>query len=429
MLITVSYWIIPTVPYYAGSYKLNLIRNDRFLKRFGKRLLGAIRQPLLRRNRSNVTLLDSEIDSNLSLAVTPKRTFSLLSQRTLLSKKNNLDEENFYMEDLKLTNGMLSEEHEANGDDTLFHGEEMAIINLEKENGEFGFNIVGGTDQEYIPGDPGIFISRIRNGGSASRDSRLKIGDRIVSVNGILLTGRTHDDAVEILHNTKGTAVLMIEQNAESRVLNKPTELSGILSSNESISSLKSEQRTLSSNQRTSMSSKSMNPYMSQIMPESTEVEKKKSTLSSANEANNDYVDGERMMKNETENQNEVRRTEHERMLEVGSVTTASPLTSLNDETAKTIDERSGEAASLNNGDNHGDNDDDYEDGENGLTSCDHSSSVIDDIPVTPKRPYRLLDPSNPSIFNEVLAVSVGVAALGAGIYVIYKFVKHRSAP
>ncbi|VDO79838.1 unnamed protein product, partial [Onchocerca flexuosa] len=84
----------------------------------------------------------------------------------------------------------------------------------------FGFNIVGGIDQEYIPGDSGIFISKIGIRGPASQDKRLKIGDRIISVNGVLLAGKTHDDAVRLLHNTKGSAVLVIEQNAESRILN-----------------------------------------------------------------------------------------------------------------------------------------------------------------------------------------------------------------
>ncbi|VDN81851.1 unnamed protein product [Brugia pahangi] len=406
----------------------NLIRNDRFLKRFGKRLFSVFRRPLLRRNRSNVTLFDSEIDSNFSLAtVTPKRAFSLLSQRTLLSRKSNRNGENFYMEGLKLTNKLKLD---ANGDSILLNGEETIIIKLEKENGEFGFNIVGGIDQEYIPGDSGIFISRIQNGGSAARDKRLKIGDRIISVNGILLADKTHNDAVQILQNTKSSAVLMIEQNAESRILNKPTELSGVSSSDESTLSLKSEQRSLPSNQFSIMSSKSMNTYMSQIVPESAGIDETKNSLSSSNEvvylasnSTDNYPDDKDMTKNDAENQNEIS-VEHKQMLDTGSVTTVSLLTPLNNETAKTIDERSNGLISLSNNDD----DYDYED-ESALTSCGHSSSVIDDVPVTPKRPYRLLDPSNPSIFNEVLAVTVGIAALGAGIYVVYKFIAHRSSP
>ncbi|VDK73680.1 unnamed protein product, partial [Onchocerca ochengi] len=196
---------------------------DRFFKRFGKRLLtrfrGAFKQPL-RRNRSNITIMDSEIESNFSPIVTPRRSFSLLNQRISSSNKNNPDGENSCMEESKLTNGTLLEEYDANGDDISLYGKETAVIRLVKQNGEFGFNIVGGSDQEYIPGDPGIFISMIRKRGPASQDKRLKIGDRIISVNGVLLAGKTHADAVQLLHNTKSSAVLIIEQNAESRVLN-----------------------------------------------------------------------------------------------------------------------------------------------------------------------------------------------------------------
>lgn len=39
-------------------------------------------------------------------------------------------------------------------------------------------------------------------------------------MNGILLAGKTRDDALQIFHNTEGSAVFIIEQDAESRVLN-----------------------------------------------------------------------------------------------------------------------------------------------------------------------------------------------------------------
>ncbi|KAL3985608.1 PDZ domain (Also known as DHR or GLGF) family protein [Acanthocheilonema viteae] len=412
--------------FYDYLDKRDLVRNDRLLKRFGKRLLRALKQPLLRRHRSNLTLLDEEIDSNFSLAIIPKRAFSLLNQRILLSKENNLMED--YMEDSKLTNGMVSKDRPVNSDDISLHGEETMIIKLEKENGEFGFNIVGGTDQEYIPGEPGIFVSNVRNGGAASHDTELKIGDRIISVNGILLTGKTHNDAVQIFHNIQGSAVFMIEQGAESRILNKPTQLSGVVSSNESISSSRSDQRGFSLNQPSNISSKSANLCASRIMPESAKVEKKNPPVDemvylASNSANNDYTDSKYMKKSEAESRNEENLMEHEQMLEI-SVTTASPLTPLKDETARSIDEKSEGPILLTNDDNRDDNDHyNYED-ENALTTL--SSSVIDDIPITPKKPYKLFDPSNASVFNEVLAVSVGIVALGIGIYVVYRFVKCR---
>uniref|UniRef100_A0A915PSF7 Uncharacterized protein n=1 Tax=Setaria digitata TaxID=48799 RepID=A0A915PSF7_9BILA len=134
--------------------------------------------------------------------------------------------------------------------------------------------------------------------------------------------------------------------------------------------------------------------------------------------------------------QNDVNSTELERILGVASVTTASPLTPIKDETARTIDERSEGYTSVNNDDNVGDDNYDYERDECGsLTSC-CAGAVLDDVPVTPKRPSRLLDPAklsnfnlSPSIFNEVMVVSAGVIALGVGIYMVYQFIKRRSAP
>lgn len=44
-----------------------------------------------------------------------------------------------------------------------------------------GFNIVGGTDQQYVSDDSGIFVSRIKENGAAALDGRLQEGDKILS--------------------------------------------------------------------------------------------------------------------------------------------------------------------------------------------------------------------------------------------------------
>lgn len=41
---------------------------------------------------------------------------------------------------------------------------------------------MGGTDSQHLPGDTGIFITKIKPEGSAQHDGRLREGDRIVSV-------------------------------------------------------------------------------------------------------------------------------------------------------------------------------------------------------------------------------------------------------
>ena len=45
-----------------------------------------------------------------------------------------------------------------------------------------GFNIRGGVDNPHIPGDSGIFVTKVRENGAAFIDGRLKEGDKILSV-------------------------------------------------------------------------------------------------------------------------------------------------------------------------------------------------------------------------------------------------------
>lgn len=45
-----------------------------------------------------------------------------------------------------------------------------------------GFNIVGGTDQQYVSNDSSIYVSRIKKDGAAYLDGRLQEGDKIVAV-------------------------------------------------------------------------------------------------------------------------------------------------------------------------------------------------------------------------------------------------------
>jgi C-terminal processing protease CtpA/Prc len=45
-----------------------------------------------------------------------------------------------------------------------------------------GFNIRGGTDIPHVPGDTGIFVTRLKEDGAAFKDGRLKEGDKILEV-------------------------------------------------------------------------------------------------------------------------------------------------------------------------------------------------------------------------------------------------------
>ncbi|GBP26027.1 Protein lap4 [Eumeta japonica] len=75
-------------------------------------------------------------------------------------------------------------------------------VTLVKENGSLGFSIIGGTDHSCVPfggKEPGIFVSHVVAGGVASRSGKLRMGDRILKVNGTDLSGATHREAVQLL--------------------------------------------------------------------------------------------------------------------------------------------------------------------------------------------------------------------------------------
>ncbi|CAH1131259.1 unnamed protein product [Ceutorhynchus assimilis] len=73
---------------------------------------------------------------------------------------------------------------------------------LSKAEGSLGFSIIGGSDHSSIPfGDkePGIFISHMVPGGTAANSGKLRVGDRILKVNGEDITKFSHQDAVMAL--------------------------------------------------------------------------------------------------------------------------------------------------------------------------------------------------------------------------------------
>jgi len=100
----------------------------------------------------------------------------------------------------------------------------ILTVELEKRPSGLGFNIVGGTDSQHIPGDTGIFITKIKPEGSAQHDGRLREGDRILSVNGISLVGVTHEQAVAVFRNCKGRVKVEVEVDAERKLLYQPAK-------------------------------------------------------------------------------------------------------------------------------------------------------------------------------------------------------------
>jgi len=55
-------------------------------------------------------------------------------------------------------------------------------IELIKGNKGLGFSIAGGIGNQHIPGDNGIYVTKIMDGGAAQVDGRLVVGDKLVAV-------------------------------------------------------------------------------------------------------------------------------------------------------------------------------------------------------------------------------------------------------
>uniref|UniRef100_A0A663E3G2 Synaptojanin-2-binding protein n=1 Tax=Aquila chrysaetos chrysaetos TaxID=223781 RepID=A0A663E3G2_AQUCH len=86
------------------------------------------------------------------------------------------------------------------------------VISLTRRPSGLGFNIVGGTDQQYICNDSSIYVSRIKKDGAAYLDGRLQEGDKILAVNGRDLKDLRHKDAVELFRNAGYDVSLKIQR-------------------------------------------------------------------------------------------------------------------------------------------------------------------------------------------------------------------------
>lgn len=58
----------------------------------------------------------------------------------------------------------------------------MIEIDLVKGSKGLGFSIAGGIGNQHIPGENGIYVTKIMEGGAAHVDGRLSIGDKLIAV-------------------------------------------------------------------------------------------------------------------------------------------------------------------------------------------------------------------------------------------------------
>ncbi|XP_061645530.1 tyrosine-protein phosphatase non-receptor type 13 isoform X2 [Phyllopteryx taeniolatus] len=91
---------------------------------------------------------------------------------------------------------------------------EKFIVELKKSGGSLGFSVAGGIHTSVRYG--GIYIKRLMVGGAAEQDGRIRIGDRLMEVDGSNLRAVTHQQAVECLKRTEEVVNLLLEREPTS---------------------------------------------------------------------------------------------------------------------------------------------------------------------------------------------------------------------
>jgi glutamate receptor-interacting protein len=87
-------------------------------------------------------------------------------------------------------------------------------IHLEKEGQHsYGFTMRGGTSEDKGKSRP-LIVTNIRSNGPADREGTLKIGDRIMAINGISVLTATLQQAYDIIKQCKGLTLFLIEYDS-----------------------------------------------------------------------------------------------------------------------------------------------------------------------------------------------------------------------
>ncbi|XP_041865921.1 tyrosine-protein phosphatase non-receptor type 13 [Melanotaenia boesemani] len=90
---------------------------------------------------------------------------------------------------------------------SLSQEQDSCIMQVEfkkPEGGGLGFALVGGTNGSMLR------VREICSGGAAEQDGRLRVGDILLEVNGVIVSGLSHSKVVDILRKAEGTVQLTI---------------------------------------------------------------------------------------------------------------------------------------------------------------------------------------------------------------------------
>ncbi|OUC49345.1 putative PDZ/DHR/GLGF domain protein [Trichinella nativa] len=91
---------------------------------------------------------------------------------------------------------------------------ESVSTTIKRDSTGLGFSVAGGRGSSSVgkTADECIFISRITPGGAADRDGKLRVGDRVLSINGVNMINARHDQAVYLLTGSSNEVLLVVQR-------------------------------------------------------------------------------------------------------------------------------------------------------------------------------------------------------------------------
>ena len=108
---------------------------------------------------------------------------------------------------------------------------EKIYTTLLRDTSGLGFSIAGGQGATpFKDTSESIFVSKITDGGTAMRDGKLAVGDKIVQINGVDVTDARHDQAVQMLTGLERFVRLVVERET---LVPRTTAPSSLNSSND----------------------------------------------------------------------------------------------------------------------------------------------------------------------------------------------------
>jgi len=92
---------------------------------------------------------------------------------------------------------------------------EKIFTTLLRDNSGLGFSIAGGLGATpYREGCESLFVSKLSEGGTAAKDGKLRVGDKILQINGVDVTDARHDQAVQMLTRLERFVRLVVERES-----------------------------------------------------------------------------------------------------------------------------------------------------------------------------------------------------------------------